>query len=106
MMGTEVRERVGEVGTRKSLASPCGSSKERCGATTHYRRHHVSTSSFEEVGVATSGLMRFSYGDDEEELGGAAVEEVLGVALLRRCSGAALWEGARGGRYRGGAVML
>jgi hypothetical protein len=43
---------------------------------------------FEEVGVATGGPMRFSYSDDEEELRGSIVEEVLGVTLWGRSSGA------------------
>jgi hypothetical protein len=43
---------------------------------------------FGEVGVATDGLMRFSYDDDEEELVGSTVEEVLVVMLWGRSSDA------------------
>jgi hypothetical protein len=38
--------------------------------------------------VATDGLMRFSYDDDEEELVGSTVEEVLVVMLWGRSSDA------------------
>jgi hypothetical protein len=74
----------------KCSRMPCrsGSSSKRSSSTTRCRRHHVSMCPFGEVGVATDGLMRFSYDDDEEELVGSTVEEVLVVMLWGRSSDA------------------
>jgi hypothetical protein len=80
------RERAGEMGARQSRCHACGLLSERSSATTRYRRHHVSTSSSEEVGATTGGPARFSYGDGKEEFGEAVVEEVHGGGDVGRSS--------------------
>jgi hypothetical protein len=77
-----VGEHTGEVGHEAVPTLSYRSPSKRSSSTTHCRCHHVSMSSFREVGSATGGLTCFSCDDDDEELRGGDVKEVLGDSAI------------------------